>query len=151
MPLAVLGTPTPHNRSNGTGSAPSVHGREPCDRCQMLERQLAQLTSVVHAHGLVPAAGEEVDIEPIRPIPNPLSLRQYQVGVLLAEGHSNLEIGEALYIGVNSVKTHVRGLFRALGVRNRTEAALWFERLDQLDVASSAEPSGSSDPRRADE
>ena len=40
---------------------------------------------------------------------------------LLAEGHSNAEIGAALYIGVETVKTHVRQVFAKLAVRNRVE------------------------------
>jgi DNA-binding NarL/FixJ family response regulator len=42
---------------------------------------------------------------------------------LLVEGHSDREIGEALFIGTRTVQTHVANLFAKLGVNARAEAA----------------------------
>ena len=112
----------------------------PCERCDHLEERLARLTSFVAAAGMVPASAAGVDALPEKPLKGidgtrpDLSLRQYQIGVLLAQGKTNAEIGTVLFLGVNSVKTHVKGLYRALGVRNRTEAALWFVRSGQVDA-----------------
>ena len=43
---------------------------------------------------------------------------------LLAEGHSNKKIGKECNLSVNTVKTHLRHIYRKLGVNDRTQAAL---------------------------
>lgn len=53
-----------------------------------------------------------------------LSGREQEVLALVAQGLSNRQIAAELYLSVDTVKTHVRNVFRKLGVRNRTEAAL---------------------------
>jgi two-component system, NarL family, nitrate/nitrite response regulator NarP len=52
-----------------------------------------------------------------------LSERQLQVLSLLADGCSYEEIGQRLFITLNTVKFHVRSIFLRLGVRNRMAAA----------------------------
>lgn len=61
-----------------------------------------------------------------RPLP-PLTKRQYQVLELLAEGLSNAAIGERLDLNLSTVKSHVTGVLRALGVTSRTQAVLTFK------------------------
>lgn len=53
-----------------------------------------------------------------------LSERELEVLALLAKGLTNRQIGHELYLSVDTVKTHVRTLFRKLEVNNRTQAAL---------------------------
>lgn len=53
-----------------------------------------------------------------------LTGRQKQVLGLLAQGKSNAQIGRALKIGEGSVKTHAAEIFKTLGVKNRTQAAI---------------------------
>jgi DNA-binding NarL/FixJ family response regulator len=53
-----------------------------------------------------------------------LTARQRDVLNLLAEGRSNKEIARALNIAEATTKIHVAASMRALGVRNRTEAAV---------------------------
>ncbi|BAU92794.1 regulatory protein LuxR [Methylorubrum populi] len=53
-----------------------------------------------------------------------LTVRQLEVLALIGKGLSNREIADALRIAEATVKIHVSAVFRALGVRNRTEAAL---------------------------
>ena len=50
-----------------------------------------------------------------------LSERQRQIVELLAQGLTTKEICRKLGISPNTVKTHVATIFRALGVRNRTQ------------------------------
>lgn len=52
-----------------------------------------------------------------------LTKRQREVLLLLARGVSNKEIACALGIAEATTKIHAAALLRALGVRNRTEAA----------------------------
>ena len=63
----------------------------------------------------VPAAGA---LAPIAP----LSAQEQRVLRLLAAGRSNPEIARELFVSVNTVKDHVKSLYRKLNVRNRLEA-----------------------------
>jgi LuxR family maltose regulon positive regulatory protein len=51
-----------------------------------------------------------------------LSEREVEILGLLAEGLSNQEIGQALYIGVGTVKWYLTNLYDKLDVSNRTQA-----------------------------
>ena len=51
-----------------------------------------------------------------------ISDREYDVLVLLAEGRTNREIAEGLYISLNTVKTHLTRLYEKLEVSRRTQA-----------------------------
>lgn len=53
-----------------------------------------------------------------------MSAREAEVLRLLAEGRSNAEIGAELFLGVETVKTHVGSLLAKLGVRDRTQAVV---------------------------
>ncbi len=57
-----------------------------------------------------------------------LTRRQREVLALLAEGLSNLEIGERLDLNLSTVKSHVTAILRTLDVENRTQAVLKFQR-----------------------
>jgi DNA-binding NarL/FixJ family response regulator len=54
-----------------------------------------------------------------------LTTRERTVLSLLARGCSNKEIGLRLGISEKTVKTHVTRVFRAIGVFDRVQAALW--------------------------
>ncbi len=58
------------------------------------------------------------------PIPEPLTPRELEVLHLLAEGHSNRAIGQALSISEHTVKFHVTSILGKLGAESRTEAAM---------------------------
>ncbi len=51
-----------------------------------------------------------------------ISKREYEVLELIAQGLSNREIAEKLFISLNTVKTHSSSLFSKLGARRRTQA-----------------------------
>jgi DNA-binding CsgD family transcriptional regulator len=53
-----------------------------------------------------------------------LTQRQEDVLDLLGQGHSNGQIATALGMSENTVRIHVSAIFKTLGVRNRTQAAL---------------------------
>lgn len=58
-----------------------------------------------------------------------LSERQLEVLRLIVNGKSNKEIANTLRLASATVKTHLAAVFRALGVENRTQAAIAAERL----------------------
>ena len=47
--------------------------------------------------------------------------REYEVICKLADGLSNKEIGEALYLSENTIKTHMANIFSKLNAKRRTE------------------------------
>jgi DNA-binding NarL/FixJ family response regulator len=52
-----------------------------------------------------------------------LTARQREILSLVVEGLSNAEIGRRLYLSESTIKQHLRAAYKALNVRNRTEAA----------------------------
>lgn len=54
-----------------------------------------------------------------------LTERETQVLRLIAAGHSNEEIAQALEVSPSTVKSHVRSAYRTIGVRTRSQAVLW--------------------------
>jgi len=54
-----------------------------------------------------------------------LSTREQQVLDLVAQGKTNNDIADSLYISIRTVKFHVSSILSKLNVKNRTEAALW--------------------------
>ena len=56
---------------------------------------------------------------------DPLTQREMDVLKLVAKGMGNQEIGEDLFISVETVRTHVSNILGKLHVANRTQAALF--------------------------
>ena len=54
-----------------------------------------------------------------------LSAREQDVLDLIAEGKSNNDIADKLFISVRTVKFHVSSILSKLNVKNRTQAAMW--------------------------
>ncbi|WP_406037462.1 response regulator transcription factor [Micromonospora sp. NBC_00898] len=54
-----------------------------------------------------------------------LSEREIEVVREIARGRTNLEIGAELFISLSTVKSHVSTIQTKLGLRNRTEIAVW--------------------------
>lgn len=54
-----------------------------------------------------------------------LSERETEIVRLLAQGLTNKDIAQIVILSVRTVEAHLRSIFAKLGVRSRTEAALW--------------------------
>ena len=54
----------------------------------------------------------------------PLSLRELEILRLIAQGLSNQEIGERLFLAISTIKGHNRNIFAKLQVQRRTEAIM---------------------------
>jgi DNA-binding NarL/FixJ family response regulator len=52
-----------------------------------------------------------------------ISARQREILALVVDGLSNAQIAGRLYLSESTIKQHLRGAYKVLGVRNRTEAA----------------------------
>jgi NarL family two-component system response regulator LiaR len=61
-----------------------------------------------------------------------ISKREYEVLELIAQGLSNQEIAEKLFVSLNTVKTHSSNLFLKLDARRRTQAVLRAKELGLL-------------------
>jgi two-component system, NarL family, nitrate/nitrite response regulator NarL len=56
--------------------------------------------------------------------PEPLTIRERQIIVVLSQGMTNKEIGQRLSLTEGTVKVHLHHIFRKLGVANRTTLAV---------------------------
>lgn len=54
-----------------------------------------------------------------------LTEREHEILALVAKGASNRQIGESLYITEGTVKNHMSNILSKLGLRDRTQAALY--------------------------
>lgn len=55
----------------------------------------------------------------------PLTEREEQVAVAVAQGLTNAEIAETLYISLSTTKFHLASLMTKIGARNRVEITIW--------------------------
>jgi LuxR family maltose regulon positive regulatory protein len=99
-------------------------------------RPMAQLLSEAAARGIMPdytarllaefkAEEQEADesrLPPAQPLAEPLSQRELEILQLISQGLSNREIGERLFLALDTVKGHNRRIFSKLLVQRRTEA-----------------------------
>ncbi|MDQ3637743.1 MAG: LuxR C-terminal-related transcriptional regulator [Actinomycetota bacterium] len=111
---------------------------------------MARLLSEAAAHGIMPdytgkllavfeaeeQKGEDRSYSPparlAQPLTEPLSQRELEVLRLIAQGLSNREISERLFLAVDTIKGHNRRIFGKLMVQRRTEAVAKAKSLDIL-------------------
>jgi LuxR family maltose regulon positive regulatory protein len=84
----------------------------------------------------IPGSGPLPSLKPetLQPetLVEPLSERELKVVCLLADGLTNQEIAQALFVSVNTVKTHLKNIYSKLGVHNRREATAQAKKLGLL-------------------
>ncbi len=98
---------------------------------------MAQLLSEAAAHGMMPdyigkllavfeaeerKSKDKSYLPPAQPLIEPLSQRELEVLQLIAQGLSNHEISEQLFLALSTVKGHTQKIFDKLHVQRRTEA-----------------------------
>ncbi|HEY3368219.1 MAG TPA: LuxR C-terminal-related transcriptional regulator [Symbiobacteriaceae bacterium] len=98
---------------------------------------MARLLSEAAAHGIMPdyigkllavfdaeerECEDKSDLFPAQPLIEPLSQRELEVLQLIAQGLSNREISERLFLALDTVKGHNRRIYEKLHVQRRTEA-----------------------------
>ena len=70
---------------------------------------------------------------PAQPI-EPLTTREEEILIPVAQGWTNHEIADDLHISISTVKTHLASLMRKLGARNRVEIAMWAYETRRIDT-----------------
>lgn len=88
----------------------------------------AILSEVVHGRVVLPAGWQRAITAPEETPIAGLSERQREVLELLAQGCSNEQIAERLFISPNTVKFHIRAIYARLDVHNRLAAAKYISR-----------------------
>jgi LuxR family maltose regulon positive regulatory protein len=98
-----------------------------------------------YIHKLLAAFSKQTDVQPSalspQPLLEPLSERELEVLQLIAQGLSNREISEQLFLAIDTVKGHNRRIFGKLAVQRRTEAV---GRGSDSSICASVKPSASS-------
>jgi LuxR family maltose regulon positive regulatory protein len=105
------------------------HGRGDLPGARTVLEQARELIRPLADPGLLPSLLEQTE-RALGSVPRrqikvvaPLTERELEVLRLLPTRLSTREIARELYISVNTVKTHVRAIYRKLEVANRAEAA----------------------------
>ena len=92
--------------------------------CLGRDTQARDVVSAIHLASrglqLVPRHMAEA-AAPARPGAHLLTAREAEIVSMLQHGSSNAEIAEALQVGVETVRTHARNIYRKLGVTSRLE------------------------------
>src|SRR3954454_18101991 len=73
-----------------------------------------------------------------------LTRREFEILQLVAEGHSNAQVGRMLWVTEQTVKFHLSNIYRKLDVSNRTEASRWAQVRNLLPPAGSREPAAAA-------
>jgi DNA-binding CsgD family transcriptional regulator len=79
---------------------------------------------VAHTHSVWPdlSPGEPAHQANLTLAAEPLSRRELDVLRLMADGQSNQEIAHVLVVALNTVKMHIKHIYRKLNVKNRVQA-----------------------------
>jgi DNA-binding NarL/FixJ family response regulator len=96
------------------------------------EQLIAAVRTVAAGNALLSPAITKRVIRQFTRIPRPapprelddLTEREHEILRLIATGLSNAEIGQALFIGETTVKTHVTHILQKLGLRDRVQAVV---------------------------
>lgn len=70
-------------------------------------------------------AAAEAETQSGAQLTEPLSDRETEVLLLIAQGQSNREIAQHLFLSEKTVKTHVANILQKLNAKSRTQAALY--------------------------
>ena len=107
------------------------------DIARLMGRPAAASGSAVAAPSVpAPAVAAMPVAMPVEPVGRGLTRRQQDVLGLLSEGRSTKEIARSLNLGVGTIKAHLDGLYRTLGVHNRTAAVHLARQAARMDAAN---------------
>ena len=75
---------------------------------------------------------------------HPLSSREYEVARLVAQGMTNAEIAEQLFVSPKTASAHIEHILAKLGVARRAEIAAWVATVSRVDAPASRASGGVS-------
>ena len=112
------------------------------------EQLIAALRTVAAGDALLSPAVTKQVIRRFAQLPRPtppkaveeLTARELDIFRLIAEGLSNAEISERLYIGETTVKTHVTHILQKLGLRDRVQAVVLAYQTGLFEGGADAQP-----------
>jgi DNA-binding CsgD family transcriptional regulator len=115
--LALLELGAATRRAGRRGDA-----REPLREALELARACGADAVAVRAHDELIAAGARPRRDPTESRSN-LTASELRVARMAAEGRTNREIAQALFLTENTIETHLRSVFRKLEIRSRSQLA----------------------------
>jgi HD-GYP domain-containing protein (c-di-GMP phosphodiesterase class II) len=125
---SALRQPRPHRPAFEAGEAERTMRNEV--RAGRLDGDAVQAVLEAAGHRVRRRAG----------LPSGLTAREAEVLVLLGQGRSNPEIAAELHVSRKTVSSHLEHIYAKLGVKTRTEAALFAMRHGLLGMAATPEP-----------
>lgn len=96
-------------------------GGAPMDS-RVARRLLSTIAASAKPQGIAPVVTRPSAVSANRPTPGVLSPRELKVLRLIAQGWSNREIAEAVFLSINTVEFHAKSIYRKLSVKSRTQA-----------------------------
>jgi DNA-binding CsgD family transcriptional regulator len=99
-----------------------VDAREPLREALELARACGAGAVAARAHDELVTAGARPRRDPIESRSN-LTASELRVARLAAEGTTNREIAQALFLTENTIETHLRSVFRKLDIHSRSQLA----------------------------
>jgi DNA-binding CsgD family transcriptional regulator len=96
--------------------------REPLRQALEMARACGADAVAVRAHDELIAAGARPRRDPTQSRSN-LTASELRVARMAAEGMTNREIAQALFLTENTIETHLRSVFRKLEIRSRSQLA----------------------------
>lgn len=127
--LANRPTPPEANQMLAFGAtaclSKETQARDILNAIHLASRGLQVLPATSDAHAAGSAIGGRPPTNIDEPINGPELLTPREADVLahLQDGQSNAEIAQTLYVGIETVRTHRRNIYRKLGVSTRRELA----------------------------
>jgi len=82
----------------------------------------AHLQLILQACNLAEPGEEPAAMPPVPITAHTLSAREAQILQRLAQGYSNLAVGQQLFVSTNTIKWHLRQIYEKLGAKNRNQA-----------------------------
>ncbi len=131
--LAVLGRLP--DRTEAASPAIDAHWNDETDSATMLA-DIARLMGCPEVPAPILAAPSAMPALPAEAAGRNLTRRQQDVLGLLSEGRSTKEIARSLNLGIGTIKAHLDGLYRTLGVHNRTAAVHLARQVGRVETAN---------------
>jgi DNA-binding NarL/FixJ family response regulator len=107
---------------------PSGYLLKPFDENDLSTALEIAIYNYIHQHDIADSGLFKLDVLNER-LATPLSQKEFDIISQLKLGKTNKEIAEALFVSVNTVKTHLNRLYTKLDATNRTEVLFRIEAL----------------------